>query len=191
LILSAVMAGLAGWTKNEGLLYCMVSILSMLVFFIFNFDNMKWRDAVGMVIYAVIMFLILAPWVYIRMRYHLVNTDIGAISLNPLRLLKESHKLLPIFYEFQRQIFGPKKWNIFWIVTLAAFVLNFKNSFTGMLRYITIFLILTVSGYIFVYLISPIDINFFLKKTWSRFMVQFLPIAVYWLAAILRKDAKE
>jgi hypothetical protein len=191
LALSAVMAGLAGWTKNEGLLYCVVSVLSMLVFFMFNFEKMKWRYVIGMVLYAAIIFLILAPWMYIRTRYHLVNTDVGAISLNPLHILRQSHRLGPIFYEFQKQIFGPKKWNIFWIAVLAAFALNFKKSFTGTLRYITIFLVFTVSGYIFIYLISPIDINFFLQKTWSRFLVQFLPIAVYWLAIILKKDVKE
>jgi len=178
LVISAVMAGLAGWTKNEGLLYCSVGILLILI-------SGKIR---GVVLYTVIIALILAPWIYIKKVYGLVNTDVGEIGLNPIGLLKQIGKLGPIFYEFQRQVFGPKKWNIFWIAALAAFILNFRKSVAGMQRYVTIFLALTVSGYILIYLISPIDITFFLKKTWSRFLVQFLPIAVYWLAAVLKED---
>lgn len=181
LVISAVMAGLAGWTKNEGLLYCAVGALIILM-------SGKIR---GAVLYAVIIALILAPWIYIKKAYGLVNTDVGEIGLNPLNLLRQIGKLGPIFYEFQRQVFGPKKWNIFWIAALAAFILNFRKSFSGILKFVTIFLALTVSGYIFIYLISPIDIIFFLKKTWSRFLVQFLPIAVYWLALVLREDEEE
>ena len=191
LVISAVMAGLAGWTKNEGLLYCAVYLILILVFFILNIKKVTLKEIRTLALYAVIISLILAPWIYIKKIYGLVNTDVGEISLNPLGLLRQSDKMLPIFYEFQRQVFGPKKWNIFWIAALAAFILNFKNCFTGIQKYITIFLALTVSGYIFIYLISPIDITFFLKKTWSRFLVHFTPIAVYWLAMVLKEEGAE
>lgn len=190
LIISAVMAGLAGWTKNEGLMYCAAYIMLAGLFLILNFRKVSRKDLAYFFLYIVIIGAILAPWLYIKSASHLVNTDVGRADSKVLTIWKESHKLKPILNEFQKQIFGPKKWNLLWIAFIAAVILNIKTAFRGTGRYAAIFLALVVGGYVFIYMASPIDVTFFVKKTWSRFLLHFLPIAVYWMALMLKDDVK-
>ncbi len=190
LIISAVMAGLAGWTKNEGLMYCGLNVFLIPIFFIFDRRGISVKHAVSLFFYCAIIFLILAPWLWIKSSCHLVNSDIGRISINPAGIFKELYKLKPIAYEFQKHLFGPKKWNILWIIVLVAFIFNCRRAFAGPRKYITIYIGLVVAGYIFFYMISPLDIAYFLSKTWSRFLLHFLPIVIYWLAVILKEEVK-
>jgi len=71
---------------------------------------------------------------------------------------------------------------------LIALVFNFKGAFRGIQRYVTILLFLMVSGYVLAYMISSVEISFLVAKTWSRFLIHILPIAVYWLALSLKED---
>jgi len=190
LAVSVIMAALAGWTKNEGLIYCGVFILTLASFFIANIKKITVRDRAAIFLCAGIIFIVLMPWLLTKYSAHLVNTDIGEIRLNPLYLVKQLYKIGPILYEFQKQMLGPKKWNIFWIAMLVALIFRFKKAFEHDLRYISIMLALIVCSYIYFYLISPLDIGYFLGKTWSRFLLHFLPLAVYWLAIILKEDIK-
>ena len=190
LLISAVMAALAGWTKNEGLMYCAVNLLLISIFLISDHKKISRREMSAFIIYTAIVAVISLPWLWLKHSHHIVNSDIGHIDITPSNILKQSHKLGPILYEFQKHLFGPKKWNIFWLAALAALILNFKRAFSGIQKYISMSLGLIVAGYIFFYIISPLDVVYFLGKTWSRFLVQFLPIAVYWLAALLEEDIK-
>ena len=190
LIISAVMAGLAGWTKNEGMMYCASYIFLAILFLIFNLRKITWKDIVRVFFYIMIIAGMLAPWFYIKSSAHLFNTDVGKMDAGFLSLGKDIYKLKPIFYEFQKQLFGPKKWNILWIVLFLSIMFNLKSAFSGVRKYIAIFLVLVVGGYVMIYLISPIDVTFFVKKTWSRFLLHFLPIVVYWMALILKEDVK-
>lgn len=190
LIVSAVMAGLAGWTKNEGMMFCAAYIALTAVFFVFNLRKLSRKDITSFFLYVVIIAAILAPWLYIKSASHLVNTDVGKIDSKVFSIWKEVYKLKPIFYEFQKQLFGPKKWNILWIVLIFSIIVNVSGAFRGARKYIAIYLALIVSGYIFIYMAAPIDVTFFVKKTWSRFMLHFLPIVIYWLALMLKDDVK-
>ncbi len=186
LIMSAVMAGLAGWTKNEGLMYCAAYIMLAAIYFIFNLRSFSRKDIASLFLYIVIIAAILAPWLYVKSASHLVNTDVEKVDSKVLSIWKEAYKLKPIFYEFQKQLFGPKKWNILWIVLIFSILLNLKSAFSGVRKYIAVFLALVVGGYIFIYMAAPIDVTFFVKKTWSRFLLHFLPIVVYWLSLMLK-----
>jgi len=190
LILSAIMAALAGWTKNEGLMYCAAYAFVIFLNVVFSRAGNILKKAVCFTVYIFIILVILAPWFFIRNEYHLVNTDLGSINLDPIYLLKQLHRMAPIMYEFQKQVVGPKKWNIFWIAALAALLLNFKKAFRSDLKMVSITLALIICGYVYFYIASPLEIHYFLSKTWSRFLIQFLPICVYWLAMILREDVK-
>lgn len=190
LIVSAVMAAIAAWTKNEGLMYCVINTAVMVYFLAANRKNISTKDIIAPFLYVAVIFTILLPWLVVKHSAHLVSTDVAEIYLNPLCMAKQLYKFGPILYEFQREAFGPKKWNMVWIAVLFAAAFNFKKIFRGELKYVSIMLMLTVCGYVYFYLISSVEITFFLTKTWSRFLIHFLPIAVYWLALILKDDIK-
>jgi Dolichyl-phosphate-mannose-protein mannosyltransferase len=184
LLVSAIMAGLAGWTKNEGMLYCIINCVVIMSFALLDIRGRSWRTVRSLALYLSIIFVIMLPWAWIKKSAGIVNGEIDLVNLNP------SYKIGPIFYEFQKQFFGPKKWNILFPVAAFIMIVNYKKLFKGVCKYIAISLVLSVAGYIVFYMISRVEINYFLGKTWSRFLIHFLPVVVYYLAILLKDDIK-
>ncbi|MDP2912474.1 MAG: hypothetical protein Q8N91_00515 [Candidatus Omnitrophota bacterium] len=190
LILSALMSGLAAWTKNEGLLYCVVYTAIVSAYLA---AKRRQTGAAKIFLlpaaYLMIIALISAPWFLVKWRYGLTNSDVSMPSSPVIFVLfKNLWKMGPMAYDFQKQIFGPKKWNIIWILALATFALKSKRAFGPVMKYITISILAVIAGYFAVYAVSRIDIRFLLRTTWSRFILHFLPLVVYWLARMWRED---
>jgi hypothetical protein len=186
LVISAVMVALAGWTKNEGLMYCGINIILL---FIFSALSRK-KQILYPLIYAVIIAAVLMPWLWIKASTGMFNNDIelgGAHSFNLARMFR---RVMPTLYVFQKQFFGLKKWNILWPTAFVILVFNYKSAFIGNRKYLALSLLFTVSGYVFIYLTSPLDIDFFVSKTWNRFLIHMVPIVIYWLAVVLKEDIK-
>lgn len=191
LIISAFMAALAAWTKNEGLMYCFINVFLMGVFLFIGKKPVRKRDVAATLGYVGILLVINLPWLWIKTTAHITNSDVDIINMNPLNLIKQTYKIVPILYEFQKEFFNPKKWLIIWPAALAVFFLNYKKAFMGIARRFTASsVVLAVSGYVSFYLISCLDIHFFAGKTWSRFLIHFLPLVVYWTALVVCEDGK-
>ncbi len=96
-----------------------------------------------------------------------------------------------ILYEFQKQFFGPKKWNILWVIFFTLFFFNLKRAFKGKILYITALLFLIMCAYGFAYLLIPLrpnePINWIIGSALSRLFIHFTPLAVYWIAVICRE----
>lgn len=186
LYISAIMTALAGWTKNEGLVYCVINIIVLAVFLLSNKKNLKSRDIAHGFGYVALIVMILLPWLMIRKTAHLVNYDFGVLNVGRFDIIKQLHKIIPMLYEFQRQIFGPKKWNIFWVVFILTLVIYRKKAFAKYQAFMTIPLLLILGSYITAYLLAQTE----MPTLWSRFMIHFLPIAVYLLAILLKDEVK-
>lgn len=189
LYISAIMTALSAWTKNEGFVYCMANLILLAVFLLMDRRHVKTRDVLNGFLYAGIILTILAPWLWIKCSAHLVNSDIGSTTLSQLNMFKQSYRIWPILYEYQRQVFGPKKWNIVWIAFILLMVMYRKKIFAEDQKYITISLILVVAGYTFTYLIGQDSIRHMVGTTWSRMLIHFLPLTVYWMANLLKDEA--
>jgi len=189
LICSAIMVSLAGWTKNEGLVY---GIINAAVLIVFLFDHRTTHTPVkavsSILIYVAIVAAISAPWLWVKVTGHLKNSDIDLSYAHPAILVRQYHKIIPILYEFQKQCLGPKKWNILWIVALFLCITRPRKIFSEAMKYQSFYLILVICSYLFFYFVSHIEINYFLSRTWSRFPLHFLPSVVYWMACIAKKD---
>jgi hypothetical protein len=190
LVISAVAAGLAGWTKNEGMMYCAIYSVLVFVFVASKGRKVERKEILYAFMYSGIIFLICLPWAWAKVRWHISNDEIALTNLNPAYLVRQFHKLGPIAYEFQKQLFGPKKWNILWPVTIIVLLLNYKRALAMPGRYVLAIIALALGGYVIFYMISYVDVVFFASKTWARFMLDFLPLAVYLLAVILKEDIK-
>lgn len=188
LSISAGFVALAGWTKNEGLMYCGINVLLILIFFIFNSHEMPLKKKIIYLAgYAGIILIISIPWTLVKIDAHLVNDEIGMSNMTIPYLSQQYHKLGPIIYEFQKQAFGPKKWNILWVILIFMLVLRYKDILKTNIRYISIAVFLVVSGYVLSYLVSGAEIHYAVRTTWSRFLIHFLPITIYWLANIFKE----
>ena len=73
-------------------------------------------------------------------------------------------------------------------IASLAIIFNIKRAFRGTNKYIALSLAFTICGYILFYMISKVEVSYFVSKTWSRFLLHFLPLVVYWVAIILKED---
>jgi len=186
LVLAGIFSGLAIWTKNEGIVLCMVSFVLAGIFLIFNFKKALFGQ---ILVFALIVALVAGPWLALRASEKLDNEVFRFSSVGLERFTDVLGKLdwIPvILYEFQKQFFGPKKWNIIWILFLVLLVMNFKTSFVGNMKYVSLSIILILFFYGSVYMLIPIKgpINWYLGSTISRLFIHFVPLVVFWLAMI-------
>lgn len=188
LVVSAVLTALAGWTKNEGLLYCVIYTALIVLSLAVKAAKTSRKDILYAAIYPCIILLISLPWLLIKARFHIVNSEIDLANLNPVNLVGQIGKLGPVFYELQKQVFGPKKWNILWPALMVILAFNYRRIFKAPQFYMLAAVVLALAGYILFYMISYVDVVFFASKTWSRFLLDFLPVAVYLLAVLLKED---
>lgn len=190
LLASAVMVALAAWTKNEGLMYCGINMLLIFAFLLYQKSKISRRGIAQAVAYICIIAVISLPWFFLKKEYGIINSDVSAEALTPFGFISQLYKLGPIVYEFQKQFFGPKKWILIWPILLFALAFNYKALLRGVNKYIVLSLVLIVGGYVFIYLISHVEINYFLSRTWARFLVHFLPVVVYLLAHLFKEDIR-
>ena len=190
LLLSALFAALAGWTKNEGTMYALINIFLLAIYYMTRRRRHARAAIASLGIYAFIVGAVSLPWWWAKKAYHIVNSDIVFGAFNLMHPLRQLYKIGPIVYEFQKQLFGPKKWNVIWFIVLFAAWYRWRKATRGVNVYVALLIICAVGGYLACYTISHVEINYFLSKTWSRFLLHFLPVVVYWLARTLREDIK-
>lgn len=189
LIVSFLFALLSMWTKTEGFMLIGVNITAAAIY------TFKARGALSRQGALYIFAGCAAILVYLSVKKVLGLALHGDFSSMPARGFRNAFsyakRTFLVLYEYQRQFFGPKKWNIAWILFLWAFSTNFKKAFSDNLRPLTLAIILTLAGYGAVYLITPQDISWHLSTTASRFFIHFLPITVLWLAIIYKEKGLE
>lgn len=187
-MLSAVMLALAVLTKNEAIVfvggYFLVLLLKAL------------RDKglnLKPVLAAIVVFALLCgPWCYVKATSGAANSDIDIRALTAERVLQNVKDLPEFFDLFQQQIFGPKKWNIFWIMLVAAMVWRRKKLLEGDTFYLTVFFAFTVLGYFAAYMVmTGENLYFYANTTLSRFMIHFAPLALFLMALICKDDVYE
>jgi hypothetical protein len=147
------------------------------------------RVVIDMIILSAIIFIIAGPWLAVKAINNLTNSDIDFSLLTPQRLL-QNIKDIPIFLNlFQQEMFGPKKWNIFWIIFFAAAIWKRKVLWKKESFYITLFIFLAAAGYFAAYMCTTgNNLYFYVNTTISRFMLHFSGVALLLLAYLMRDE---
>lgn len=193
LIVSAILFGFACWTKMEGWALFIAVVLILFIFLLLN-PRRYIKAPIKAGVFFLIVILIGLPWILLVDAMGLENEAFQFKTLDVDRFISSFSNLdrCPrIVYEFQKQFFGPKKWNIIWIIFLALFVLNFRDIFRRDMKYITMLLVLIMCGYAYFYLLMPLKpgepINIYISTNLSRLFIHFTPLCVYWLASLCRE----
>ena len=192
LALAGIFTAFAVFTKNEGIVLCLVTFITLSIFIFKDLRKRGYKLLRHAAFFILIIVLLCGPWFTVKLSAGLDSDVFRFKEMSPERIGAISHNLnrVPrILYEFQKQFFGPKKWNIIWIIFLALLVLNLKVSFSGDLKYITLPILLILFFYGSVYLIIPTQdpINWYLGSTLSRLFIHLVPLAVFWTAIICRE----
>ena len=174
LIVSAVCCALMLWTKTEGLMLICANIALVIVYGILE-KSSHWRTLLKYIAFCSL--LLMLYWVVI----HAMGVNVHGMfkaQKNPPHLWEYLSRTGPILYEYQMHIFGPKKWNLIWILWIGLVIFRLKRSWEVGVRYVTMLLGTVFLGYFIVFMMAD-SYEWVLEKTASRFILHFLPLLVY------------
>ncbi len=187
-LLSVLMLGFAVLTKNEAIVFVAAYALVIILRAVKEKDVRLPHAIGGIALFA----LICVPWYYVKATSSIGNSDIDFAALSFSRVMQNVSGLPEFFDLFQQQIFGPKKWNIFWIMLITAMIWRRKKLLTGNNFYLTVFFSITVLGYFAAYMVTTGEnLYFYANTTLSRFMIHFAPVALLLMAVISKDDVYE
>lgn len=185
LILSFLTSIFSVWTKTEGLMLTGINLMVVVIYILLE-GRVQFRQAFYYLLFSLVS---ISAYIFIRKTLGLgLHGDVTQRGPSDLaRILLNIKNVPSILYEYQIQFFGPKKWNIVWIIFLFTFVANFKNSFSRGIRFITVTLIFIFLGYTSIYIMLSKSITWYLSTTASRFFIHFLPLVLFWLVLIFKE----
>ena len=176
------------WTKNEGILLTAMLIFVFFAYLVINLRSIRGRKILYFFLYAIIILSFILSWNSFKSFQGLVNENFNPSMISIRSLVENLNKIPIIIYEYQKQLFGFKKWNIIWILFILVFLRGFKTAFSGNVKYITLVFFLFGLGYMLMYIFSAVDVAFFVRFTGSRFLLHILSVAVFWMAVIVSKQ---
>lgn len=169
LALSGFMAGLCGWTKNEGLIFIAVSAFALMIASPSNFKK-------ALAYYLAGLFLPLAVIGYFKLLAP--PNDLMASSDGGLfEKLLDFSRYEMIVRSFGTDFFKPQA-----IFLFIYFLIMGSGVYQAQRRgflVLSALLALQVLGYGFVYLITPYDLSWHLMTSQARLLFQIIPLAVF------------
>ncbi len=188
LILSSFLFGFSFWIKNEAIVYNIAFFSVLLLFAARGGTGNKGKMMRDIFSAFIIVAVMSSPWFFVKLFSAAANSDIDIAKLTIEKLMRNVKDIPVILYIFQQQVFGPKKWNLFWILFFGAVIWKRQVLFDKEIWYITFFILISAAGYFAAYmLVSGYDLYFYVSTTMSRFMLHFSGSACV-LAAMLLKE---
>ncbi len=191
LILSGVMAGLAGWTKNEGLLFLMLVVFVRFVT-VAIFNGRK-KALVELLIFSSGALPVLAVIIYFKLRFAPPN---DLFSQGPAAIMVKLTDL-SIYYPILKVVWGRLLGfgaPILGVIPLLAAYLSLAGVRVEKKDLPMVAVWLGVSGmmlllYIGVYAISPYNAAWLISTSIDRLISQLWPSTVFMVFLIIRNDA--
>lgn len=192
LVFSSVLMGFSLWIKNEAVVFAAAFILLFMV--LAARDRGVWRKRAlrDGVLAAAIIGAIALPWFYVKISSGAVNSDLDITALTAARLIRNIKDIPVLLNLFQQEVFGPKKWNIFWVMFFASVIWKHRNLWRGENIYIALFLAVSAAGYFAGYMATTGEnLFFYVNTTISRFMIHFAGVSAILMWALVYEDARE
>ncbi len=192
LVFCSLLFGFSLWIKNEAMVFTGAFIAVFAVFIAKSGAYVRKQKLGDMIVSFAIITAVSAPWFAVKISSAALNTDIVFSRLTP-EYLWQNIKDIPILLNlFQQEVFGPKKWNIFWIMFFAGMIWKRKRLREDECFYMMIFLVLSAAGYFAGYMATTsYDLFYVVNTTISRFMLHFCGIALLILAFLMHDDVRE
>ena len=174
----------AMWTKNEGAIVLLGFIVILLVRIFAQNRNTGMRvflNYKSAIFAALILGALFISWSVFKSSMGIKNDVVNAqtfIKYDPFNILKRSFVIL---YEYQRQLFGIKYWNLSWAAFIILAGLGCKKLFSEANRYITIPIFFTLLCYTAIYLITPQNVEWQLRRSASRLLIHILPLVIFYI----------
>jgi len=189
--LAGLMAGLSGWTKNEGIVFIAVSSLVLLIFFSIR------TKKISSILHKMIPYisgLLLPVLIILFFKTQLAaNNDMSTeLTLNQaLQQLFDPGRYLLIFKEFIKLLYSINILGVSFVVWGLAYLFFLGKKDTNKSGFWILFAIVTttLAGYFSIYLITPHPLDWHLNYSADRLLYHLLPIS--WLIICLNSKPPE
>ena len=187
LFLATCLAIFAVWTKHEGVFFLLINLALLALFMLLNRNQITKTQLGGISSFLIVPAVLTVIWFAYFHMIGFSNEFVNRETLHFSVAVRNLHRIPLVLYEYQKHIFGPKKWNISYLVFFLGLIFYFKTAFRGHFKYITLSVLLSLAGYGFFYLITPLEIRFHLQTAGSRLLIHFLPITVFWIGYLAKE----
>jgi len=184
LALSALLTACAALTKNEGLVIVGVHLLWLAGVLLSRAGTARRRKLISFGTYFCILAAVLTPWYLFKVSLGVGNDVINSEAFRAGFSWKSWSRMGPIAYHLQTQVFGPKNWNLVWILLCAAVVVRRQVLLRSPAVLVLCVMGLVLAAYMSVYLVTPyttapFDVRWHLRTSASRLLLHALPHAVF------------
>lgn len=182
-VVAAFFAGMAAWTKNEGLNFSLI-ILALIAFYGVRTRLSSWK--IWLFIFTGLGFFIV-PWLLYKKYLQLGNEYIANLSFAIFK--KQLGNLKAIASEISRNFFTTELYNLTWWVYLFSQLQHFRRLFHPPVIILNIICWTQLACYILIYLITPHEIMWHLLSSLERLLLHLIPLIFLTTAISFSKTA--
>jgi hypothetical protein len=179
LVLAGLAAGLSAWTKNEGILFVLASLVGCAVYGVVRHQAWKTlsRFALGLLAPAIVI-------VYYKVTLAPSNDlFMGANAGELLGKIASLPRYETILAELGKSLLTIGNWpySILAVLALFAVIVGPRRNRAQGRAALTCAIILTVqlAGYLFIYVITPLPLEFHLQYSLDRLLFQLFPASLF------------
>ncbi len=193
LVVSALFTGFTGFTKNEGLLLCLIQLVVLAGVLFQRRSVMTRRQLVTcFATYVLVLLVLLLPWQVVKFSLGLRNYLANQETIGAGFGWENFNRIGTILYFLQTQFFGPNNWNLIWVCLFAAVFLRHQALLRPPASVVALSVMLVLTAYLSVYLLTPysilpFDLTWHLRTSASRLLLHVLPQVTFLIALAFGK----
>ena len=173
LLVSCFFAALSAWTKNEGLSFLFFIILTVL-FCGWRHRLLTVRRCVWM---GVFLGLFVIPWILYKKSLQIGNEYVEHLSAETAKnLFKNFHIILSWLIKYMFRDFG--LYNFVWFLYFFLLIRNVVRFFSSPVLVLNLLFWAQFGSCIFIYLITPREIQWQLGTSLDRIFLQLIPLVL-------------
>ncbi len=183
LFLTALFLGLGAWTKDEGFVFALLGGLMVLGHMALTRKTSK-TGWVTFLFFIGILSLVAGPWVIYKSILRIPGEYDR--SVGPATFINNLNRL-PAIFSFIGFILFKKVslYNFTWYAYVVSNIVRWRKAFRRPLLYLNLIVAAQISVYVFVFIITYLDLDFHLKTSVDRLAMQLTPLAMFIVAANL------
>lgn len=189
LFMAGAMAGFAAWTKNEGILFLFSVIIAYFIVTIVSKGFKCYLREASFFVMGLAPVLVII--LYFKVRLAPPNDLIAGQGLQPtLERLTDLSRYLTVGRAFISQLVRFSNGFIIVLIAYSLFLgMNFDRNKKGIVVS-SVVLCLMFLGYFFVYITTPLNLNFHLGNSLNRLFLQLWPSFIFTIFMIVSTPEK-
>lgn len=162
---------IGAWTKNEGLTFAMIGLLILWIGSMRTGKRAGYLIAVSIAIFA----LFVGPWAIFKAGIDIASEYAGRAG--QVASFDAVSRLSTIFRYLARDLFLlTGLFSFTWWLWLCGVILNIRGQFKGPILSLNVLALGQLGVYVFVYMITPADLEWHLQTSLDRLSLQLLPL---------------